>query len=133
MRRGALAAAAACAAALAGCGGPAGDLLAIETSAGPRGGSERLVIADDGRARCDGGDLRPIPGDDLIEARELAREIGELAEDARAFEGGAPGGRRYVARVRAGSVRWSEGAPGLPPALPRLELFALRLGRTFCR
>lgn len=114
----------------AGCGGESGDLMALETSGGPRGTDRSLVVTEDGRGRCDGGELRPIANQRLIDARELERELTELPEGERRFTGGE--GRDYVARVRDGTVRWSEGTAPKPELLARLELLALQLGRELC-
>jgi hypothetical protein len=119
------------AAAVSGCGGEAGDLLAVEGSGGARP-AHRIVVTGDGRGRCDGSELRAIPSERLIEAREVEREIEELADDSATFPE-EPGRRRYVLRTNDGIVRWSEGARGLPPELPEASLLALRLERDLCR
>ena len=118
----------------AGCGGEAGDLMAIEVSgAKGRGGAVDIVIAGDGRASCNDGPREAIPSDMLIEARELERELGDLAEEGATF-GEATGDRReYVVRIKAGTVRWPEGDPGLPAQLPETQLLAIRLDRLLCR
>lgn len=121
-------------AALAGCGGESGDLLAVEVAGGPAGERRTIVVASDGRGRCNGGELRPIENERLIEAREAERDIAELAEQGADLGGEAGGDRRaYVARTQAGTVRWVEAEPGNPAVLPRVELLALRLGRELCR
>lgn len=118
---------------LAGCGGESGDLLAVEVAGGPAGGERTLVVTNDGRGRCDGAELRRIESDRLIEAREVERDLQDLAEDGTDLGGDPTGDRRaYVARIRAGTVRWVEAEPGNPDVLPRLELLALRLGRELC-
>ncbi|MEX2196169.1 MAG: hypothetical protein WD844_12865 [Thermoleophilaceae bacterium] len=114
----------------AGCGGESGDLLAIEVSGGPQGTDRTIVVTGDGRGRCDGGELQPISNQQLIDARELERELTELDEEERRFGGGE--GRSYVARARDGALRWSEGTEPKPELLPRLELLALQLGRELC-
>lgn len=120
-----------CAAALlAGCGGEAGDVLAIEVSGAPGGGDHTLVVSEDGRARCDGGELEAIESAQLIEARDVARELEELDEAELRLP--AAGGRAYVARVPDATARWSERSPGKPEALARAELLALELGRALC-
>jgi hypothetical protein len=134
VRRIALAAALAVAVAgAAGCGGESGDLIAVEVAGGPAGGERTLVLTNDGRGRCDGGDLRPVESDRLIEAREIERDLRDLAEDGADLGGDAADDRRaYVARIQAGTVRWVEAEPGNPTVLPRLELLALQLGRELC-
>ena len=125
------AAALAAVALVAGCGGEAGDLIAIEVSGGPAGTKRTLVVTGDGRGSCDGGDLQRVDSDDLVEARDVERDIEDLATDSRSFPERA-GRRRYVARTDDGVVRWSEGTPGLPAVLPRTALLTVRLERDLC-
>ena len=116
---------------LAACGGESGDLLAVDVSGGPAGQDRRIVVTNDGRARCDGGELERIASERLIEAREIERDLEEPAEEGRRYPA-AGAGRRYVARVRAGAVRWGEGGAGKPQVLARVELLVLQLGREIC-
>ena len=119
---------------VAGCGGGSGDLMAIEIAKGPaRGRALDIVIKDNGRATCNGGSEESIPSDLLIDARELERNLGDLAEEGAFFEPTGAGRREYVVRIKAGTVRWSEGDRGLPRELPRTQLLALRLDRLLCR
>lgn len=118
--------------AVAGCGGSPGDLIAIDTSGGPAGRDQRLVVRSDGQVTCNGGAAADIGSDALIDAREIERELSDLAERAAEYEGGGEGGARYVARTKDGTVRWQEGARGLPPVLPKAQLFALQQGRALC-
>jgi hypothetical protein len=118
----------------AGCGGEAGDLMAIEVAKGPaRGRALDIVIASDGRASCNERPEETIPSELLIDARELERDLGDLAEQGAFFEPTGAGRREYVVRIKAGTVRWSEGNRGLPSELPRTQLLALRLDRVLCR
>ena len=117
----------------AGCGGESGDLMAIEVAKGPaRGRALEIVIKDNGRASCNDGPEETIPSDLLIDARELERDLGDLAEEGAFFEPTGAGRREYVVRIKAGTVRWSEGDRGLPRELPRTQLLAVRLDRLLC-
>jgi hypothetical protein len=123
--------------ALAGCGGTAGDLIALRMSGGANGGvaganGVRIVITNDGRARCNSGDLRQITSDDLLDAREVERDIYDLARRGRSYPPTRRGERRFEARTDDGSVRWAEASAGLPPVLSRVELLTLRLSRRLC-
>jgi hypothetical protein len=119
---------------LASCGGSAGDLIALEVSGGFESQAVRLTVTDDGRGRCGDGGLEPISNERLIEAREVERDIEELAEEgARFADREGPAGRHYVASTRAGTVRWAEGAPALPEVLPRAALLAEELQDDLCR
>ena len=118
----------------AGCGGEAGDLMAIEIAKGPARGRELdIVVKGDGRGTCNGGAEKSIPSDLVIDARELERDLSDLAEQSAFFEPTGAGRREYVVRIKAGTVRWSEGDRGLPRELPRTQLLALKLDRLLCR
>ena len=118
----------------AGCGGEAGDLMAIEVSGGKgRGNDLDIVIADNGRASCNDGPSENIPSDLLIDAREAERELGDLAEQGETFGEATGDQRAYVVRIKGGTVRWVEGEQDLPEELPRTQLLTLRLDRLLCR
>jgi hypothetical protein len=126
MRR-ALAAAAAAASLLAGCGGSAGDLMSITVSGvGPR---HELVITADGRGSCDRGPDRTLQSADVLTARDVARRMKKLAASAAAFPAG---GRAFVASTKDGTVRWSESYRSLPAPLPEAELLTLKLTPQLC-
>lgn len=117
---------------LGGCGGTAGDLIAIEVSGGFEPRAVEVSVTGDGRARCGRGALEPLPGELLLDARELERQLSPLAVAARSF-GSAGGDRRvYSARMVAGAVRWVEGAPDLPPALGAAVVLQRALEREIC-
>jgi hypothetical protein len=118
--------------ALAGCGGSPGDLIEIRSSGGAAQREQRLVIRGDGQATCNGGPARDIGSDALIEAREIERDLADLAERAASYERSRGEATSYVARTKDGTVRWQEGAEGLPPVLPKAQLFALQQGRRVC-
>lgn len=120
------------AALLVGCGGGAGDLLAIEVSGGPAGAARQtMVVTGDGRARCNAGSQRKITSQQLIDAREVEREASDLAGKGTDLQTARRGARQYVLRMKAGTVRFTEG-PGLPPELAKAALLAVRLGRAVC-
>ena len=118
-----------------GCGGEAGDLMAIEIAKGPaRGRALDIVVKSDGRASCNDRPEETIPSDLLIDTRELDRDLSDLAEEGATFFPPTGAGRReYVVRIKAGTIRWSEGKRGIPRELPQTQLLALRLDRRLCR
>jgi len=107
--------------------------MAIEISGGAVRERLEIVVASDGRGTCNDGESEAIPSDLLIEARELERELGDLAEDGATYGPTARERRAYVVRIKAGTVRWGEGEPDLPEVLPETQLLALRLDRLLCR
>lgn len=117
---------------LEGCGGTAGDVLAIEVSGGPLPAKQILVVTDDGRGSCDRGRLRDIPNQRLIDAQGLAHDAKPLAETAASYGAPRRGARRYLLKLPQGDVSWTEGTLGIPAALARAQLLALQLGRELC-
>src|SRR4051794_9478335 len=116
---------------LAGCGGSAGDLLSITASGGIAGGKHTVVVSGDGRGACDPGPLKELPSDRVIAAREVERDAAELAKRSAVYPP-LPDARSYTLHTKAGEVRWSEGARGLPSVLPRAQLLELQLQRALC-
>jgi hypothetical protein len=120
------------AATLAGCGGSPGDLLAIDVTGGAANRHQRIVVQDNGHATCDGRPSQDLGSAALIDAREIERDLKDLADRAAVYEEAKAGATSYTARTNDGTVRWLEGARGLPPVLPRTQLFALEQGRKLC-
>jgi hypothetical protein len=120
------------AAALAGCGGEAGDLMSIEYEGGPTGIHHKIVVTGDGRGSCDRGPEKLLPSERVIDAREIAKDVTELATQAAEYPP-KPGARRYTLSTTDGEVRWGEGSPGLPEVLPKAQLLAVQLDRLVCR
>jgi hypothetical protein len=119
--------------AIAACGGPTGDLMAIEVSGGPAHYAQRIVIHANGEAVCNNGKTMDIGSQSLLDAREVERDLTDLAARAAVYANpGATDVPSYVARTKDGTVRWQEGSPGLPPVLPKAQLLALQLGRKLC-
>jgi hypothetical protein len=117
---------------VSGCGGSAGDVLAIEVTGGSLGAKQTLVVTADGRGSCDHGNLREIANDQLLAAQAVARDAKTLAEAGSVYTASRPGARRYLLRLPQGNVGWTEGRPGIPAALARAQLLALQLGRVLC-
>jgi hypothetical protein len=126
-----VAACAATAAALAGCGGSAGELITISTSGGG-GPPYRVVVTGDGRGSCNGRGERVLPSQHVLDAREVERELKDDAEERASYVDGPAGARRYVASTKAGLVTWVEGARGAPPEVGKAILLTQNLKRDTC-
>ncbi len=97
-----------------------------------------LLVSDGGFVRCNGGRERQMPSGQLIEARELARELngdderpGPAAEDLE-LPPGAGSILRYHVRAEAGSVSFSDTSRGQPPAFFRLQRLTRDLAQDTC-
>jgi hypothetical protein len=116
------------AAALAGCGGgPPGDLFVVQRDGTIPGARLTLRVTDDGGAYCNKEGRREISSAQLLEARELRRQLnGKAKEDLGPADRGvrlAPGpGSVLSYRVRSedGTVAFSDTSRGQPPVFFKL-------------
>jgi hypothetical protein len=138
-RRAAAAALTLCAAALAAaCGGEAGDLMAVERTGSVPGARLELRFTVDGRAACNRGELRQLPSDQVLIAREVERALtGEddrpgLAERGVNLPAGPGSLLRYRARVPAGTVRFADTSRGQPAAFYRIAKLTRDVAREVC-
>jgi hypothetical protein len=111
-----------------GCGNPGGDLIALEER-GTR--FTRVVVTDDGRGSCNGGELQRLASERLLEAREVERELQELADTGVTNFPEATGGRHFRAQMRGATVTWRERS-AQDPALPKATALTLKLRRELC-
>src|SRR5438067_10593059 len=114
-----LAAAAVLAVSLGGCGGPAADLFVVQRSGSIPGARLSLRVSDDGFVRCDGGKRQAMGDSALLKARQLARDLDDIA-----LETLPPGPRsvlRYRIRVEAGNISLSDSSPRQRKALAQLQ------------
>jgi hypothetical protein len=134
----AVATAAVGAAAAAGCGGEAGDLLAVERTGSIPGARLDLRVTVDGRAACNRGELRQLPSDQVLAARRIERALageeddpGPAARDVRLRP--RPGSiLRYRARVEAGTVAFADTSRGQPAAFFQVAKLARDVARGTC-
>ena len=115
---------------LGACGNPGGDLIAIDVTDPDERSSTRLVVTDDGRGSCNGGELKRLESARLLEAREVEREMEELPGERTNF-GRLAGRTVYRATMRDAEVTWTEGARR-PEVLAKATALALRLDHETC-
>lgn len=128
----ALAVAAAGALALAGCGADYPDLMVITRSGSLPAARLRLLVNDGGTVRCNGGDALQLPARDLLEARELARELAEEAHDELTLPAPPRALLRYRLRTQDGTVTFSDADAAGRPLLGRLVAFTRTVAQDVC-
>jgi hypothetical protein len=104
---------------LAACGTPSADLLVIERSGSLPDAQLRLVVGDGNAVTCD-GESRPLDNDLLLDARDLADDLGPLLERRPRLPVPAAALLRYRVVGQHGEARFADASPGLPPELGRL-------------
>jgi hypothetical protein len=132
--RGALPAAAVAAALfLGGCGAASPDLFAVERSG--QGANARLVMVvnDGGTVTCN-GHQHPLDPDNLLKAREIARQLAEPAA-LHLDVPPAPGRESVLAyrvRLEAGTVAFADTSDALPPSFTAVQAFTKSVAEDVC-
>ena len=120
-------------AAAAGCGTPAPDLFEVTRSGRDRNANVRLLVGDGGTIQCNDAKPKAIDGPTLLEARAIARELGEQAELALELPPGEGATLRYRVRTEAGTVAFSDRSEGRPKVFDRVVAFTAKVTEDICR
>ena len=123
---------AALAAALTGCGGPSYDLFSVERSGADRNANLRLVVNDGGQVTCNRTITKAMDAKQLLEARELARELADLAQLGIELPPGPGTILRYKVDTEAGPMAFSDTSEDRPLAADRLVAFVKTMGEDVC-
>ena len=107
------------AAVAAGCGTPSADLLVVERNGTLPGSRLTLLVKDDGTVECDGKE-RTITEDQLLEARELSRDLAPLLADSVRLRQGRESLLVFRVTGSEGTAQFFDSSPGLRPELARL-------------
>ena len=130
MRRAAPAAALALLAA-AGCGNRTSpDLFVVQRTGSIPGARLELRVYDDGQVRCNGGERRRLPEELLLDAREIARELNEVAP--RTLPPGRRSVLRYRLRLEEGDVAFSDSSRGQTESMFEAQGLVRRVARRVC-
>jgi hypothetical protein len=124
-------AALALACAIAGCGSPAADLFVVTRSGADRNANLTLLVSDDGSVKCN-GKPHPITNDQLLSARQLARDLAEQAELHLVLPPKPGSVLAYKVRMEAGTVAFSDTSRPLPKAFTQLEVFTKNVSEDIC-
>ena len=147
MRRALLTAAVAAAAGLSACGTESADLFVVERTGTIPGARLTLRVQDGGEVTCNGKGAGTMSSDQLIDARELVRELGGGAVDRqndKTSDTGPldrdlvlPPGKtsilRYTLRAEEGTVAFSDTSPRQPAAFYKAAKLVRDLAKGVCK
>jgi hypothetical protein len=117
--------------ALAGCGGPAGDLFEVTRSGADPGANVTLVVSEDGFVTCN-GKRKTLPPDLLLRARQLTRDLSTQAELNLVLPPGANSVLSYKARMAAGTISFSDTSRPLPRSFTDLTVYTKDVAEKVC-
>jgi hypothetical protein len=118
---------------LAGCGTPSADLFAIQRTGTVPGARLAMVVSDGGTVQCNTAKAVDMTDQQLLDARELQRDLKDLAERHLDLPPRRGSVFRYEVRTPDGTVRFADNSPGARGALARLTLFVRQVAQQQCR
>ena len=116
---------------LAGCGSPAPDLFLVERSGADRNANLTLLVSDDGTVTCNGR-KHAIPGDLLLDARTLERQLSPQAELNLQLPPGPNHVLSYRVRLEAGTIAFADTSRPLPRSFTELTAFTDDVSEDVC-
>jgi hypothetical protein len=114
-----------------GCGASAADLFLVERSGADRNANLTLLVSDDGQVTCNGR-KHMLDGEQLLEARELARNLSQQAELNLALPPGPKPVLSYRVRLEAGTVAFADTSRPLPRSFSELTAFTSTIANDVC-
>lgn len=119
--------------ALAGCGGESADLFQVERTGEDPNANVDLVVNDGGTVTCNRGEPIALPGERLLDARELARDLEEQAALSIELPPGPGATLRYVVRVSNGRIAFSDTSRERPRPFDELVAFSKDVIENVCK
>lgn len=116
-----------------GCGTASPDLFAVKRSGKDRNANVRMVVSDGGTVSCNGGKARALPGDMLLQARELARDLEAQAALSIDLPAEKNSTLRYVVSTQSGKVSFSDTSRGRPKTFDRVVVFTKDVVEDVCK
>jgi hypothetical protein len=118
--------------AVAGCGQPSADLFTVTRGGSISGAHVVLRVTDDGHVSCNGGELREISSDELIRAREVARELEKPASNGVVLRPRPGSTLNYAIDIGGDTVRFADNAPGQDAEMYKAALLVRQLAKGPC-
>jgi hypothetical protein len=116
---------------LGACGTPSPDLFVVNRS-GTVPGAKLTLLVSDQSARCNGAPAKPLTSAQILEARDLLRELLELQTSKQAIPKSSPAQIfSYVVETEDGKLRYPD-TQQRPEILPRVTRFARRVAIDTC-
>jgi hypothetical protein len=120
------------AALVAGCGQKSADLFTVTRDGSISRAHVVMHVTDDGHVSCNGGPLHQISSDELIRAREVARELTEPAADHVVLRARPGSTLRYAVSIDGDTVRFADNALGQKPEMFEAALLVRQFAKGRC-
>jgi hypothetical protein len=119
---------------VAGCAGgtPSADLFAVERTGRIPGGELRMVVSDGGGVTCNGRPGSRMTDQQLLDARDIARDLETPAKDGLRLRPAGQSILQYRVHTGDGTLSFADDSRGKPAVLDRLAFFVRRLAKERC-
>lgn len=117
--------------ALSACGTAGADLMIVERSGSIPGADLQMRVIDDGQVVCNGARY-DLGSDELIETRDIVRELAEPARQSRSLPPGDATILRFRIRTEDGVVGFSDTSPGQPQVFFRAAQLVRTIAKGTC-
>jgi hypothetical protein len=115
-----------------GCGQPAADLFTVTSGGSIPGAKLRLRVTDDGHVSCNGGALREISSKQLIDARDVTRELSKPAEKHVSLPAKPGSTLNYAFTIDGDTVHFADNASGQSAEMYKAALVVRELAQSPC-
>jgi hypothetical protein len=117
--------------ATASCGTPSPDLFVVERDGTVPGAKLSLLVSDQ-TARCNNGPVKRLTSAQIIEARDIRRDLLLVQTDDKAIPKAPPAQIfEFSVQTEEGTLRYPD-TQQRPPLLPRLSRFVRRVAIDTC-
>jgi hypothetical protein len=119
--------------AAAGCGQPAADLFTVTRGGSIPGAKLRLRVTDDGHVSCNGGALREISSSQLIDARDVTRELAKPAKNHVSLPARPGSTLAYAITIDGDTAHFADNASGQTAGMYKAALLVRELAKGPCQ
>jgi hypothetical protein len=117
---------------LTGCGQVSADLFTVTRDGSIPGAHAVLRVTDDGHVSCNSGALQEISSDELIRAREMARELEDPAKKGLSLHARPGSTLRYAVSIKGHTVHFADNSVGQQPEMYKAALLVRQLAKGPC-
>jgi hypothetical protein len=116
-----------------GCGQPSADLFTIARSGSIPGAKLQMRVTDDGHVSCNGGTLHEITSSQLIDARDVTRELSKPAKNHVSLPAKPGSTLRYAITIDGDTARFADNASGQSAEMYKAALLVRELAKGPCQ
>ena len=114
------------------CGTPSADLFVVDRTGSLPDAKLTLRVGDGGTVRCDGGDEKSIPSEDLLDARQLTEDLRPLLDRRVALDPRKGSLLQYRVTGGEGEVRFADNSEDQPEVFAKLIQFTRKIAMAAC-